>query len=370
MNVNRRQILTAAAAAAAAAASCPVLAGAVRPDLSIQTIGQAAKKAGILFGTCIEHEVFDDAAYGQLVRDQCGIVINANALKFDFLRPNGPEIDYSPADRLLDFAEQAKLPFRATNLIWNDYLPAWLKARSRREVAGIFDRHIDEVAARYAGRIQSWDVVNEPFAPWDREPGVFRKGAWYDALGPGYIDRAFRRAAKADPKCKLVLNEAFCEQNDDVGNAVRPELLKLVKSMRDNDVPLHAVGLQAHLKPQLPYDDQGFARFVSDLAAEKVDIYLTELDCDDTSFPVDPIARDELVAARYRDFLGAVLAVPAVNVVIMWGLADGYTWYNDLAKESGAILTKPPRPMPFDRNLAPKAQYVALCDAFANRKVG
>jgi endo-1,4-beta-xylanase len=362
MTLNRRQVLTGTAALAAAGA-CTVVA-APAPVSSIQA---AATKAGILFGTCIEQEVYSDLIYAQLIRDHCGIVINANALKFDFLRPTGPEIDYWVADRLLAWAEASKIPFRATNLVWNDYLPDWLKATSKREVIGIFDRHIDEVASRYSGRIQSWDVVNEPFAPWDGQPGVWRKGAWYNALGPGYIERAFRRAAKADPKCKLVLNEAFCEQDDEVGKAVRPELLKLVRSMRDKDVPIHAVGLQAHLKPQLPYDDQHFARFVSDLADEKVDIYLTELDVDDSTLPEDPIVRDEKVAARYRDFLGAVLAVPAVNVVIMWGLADGYTWYNDLAKESGSIINKP-RPLPFDRNLQPKAQHLAIIEAFNRRK--
>jgi len=29
-----------------------------------------------------------------------------------------------------------------------------------------FDSYIDEVVGRYSGKLQSWDIVNEPFWPW------------------------------------------------------------------------------------------------------------------------------------------------------------------------------------------------------------
>ncbi len=331
------------------------------------SIGALAEAAGIKFGTCIEKEVFEDAGYGALVQRECRILIDATSLTFGWMRPEGPEANFAPADRLVAYAEGLKLPFRATTLIWNDYLPEWIKRQSRREAARVFDSHIDETAGRYAGRIHTWDVVNEPFAPWDGEPGNYRKGAWYDAIGPDYIERALRRTAAADPRARLLVNEAFCERDDDLGRTVRTEFMALVKRLRDKDVPLHAVGFQGHLQPQYPFDDQVFARFISDIAAEGVAIYITELDVDDRGFPADAIERDRGVARRYREFLNAVLDVPAVQVVNMWGLADSYTWYRDVAREAGTLELKAPRPLPYDAALGRKEAWYAIAGAFAAR---
>lgn len=332
-----------------------------------QTLGARAARAGLMFGTCIEQEVYEDPVYAALVREQCTIAVNANAFKFDWLRPTGRQADFSGAERLLDFAEDASLPFRGHALVWNDWVPDWVKALSKSEVETLLDAHIDEVVIRYSGRMQSWDVVNEPFAPWDNQPGQYRKGAWYDALGPGYIERAFRRAAAADPKARLVLNEAFCERDDDLGRTVRPALLDLVKRLKDADVPLHVVGLQAHLQPQFAFDDAVYARFLESLAAEGVDIYLTELDVDDSSLSADLNERDAGVARRYADFLTAALSVAAVKAVIAWGLSDKYTWYRDLARTAGTLKQRPPRPLAYDPAFAPKWAWIAIAEAFDAR---
>ena len=97
-------------------------------------------------------------------------------------------------------------------------MPAWIKVMSAAERRAYFDAYIDEVVARYSGKLHSWDVVNEPFWPGHKAPGGFRLGPWYDAFGgTDYIRRAFERAAKADSKTKLVLNEAQTERDDEVG---------------------------------------------------------------------------------------------------------------------------------------------------------
>ncbi len=68
-----------------------------------------------------------------------------------------------------------------------------------------FDLYIEEVAARYVGKLHSWDVVNEPFWPGHKAPGGYRLGPWYDTFGTEYVRRAFERVAMVDRKTKLVL---------------------------------------------------------------------------------------------------------------------------------------------------------------------
>lgn len=361
---NRRSVL----GALGACAGMPFLPAIAADEVPLEsTLGAKAARAGITFGSCFEFEVFEDPLYARRFTEECRILVNANSFKFDWLRPTSPQADFSRAERLLRFAEDAKLPFRAHALIWNDWVPDWVKALSKAEVQKIFDAHIDEVVIRYSGRVQSWDVVNEPFAPWDNEPGIFRNGAWYQAFGPDYIDRAFRRAAAADPKAKLVLNEAFCERDDDLGKAVRPALLAQVKKLKDAGAPLHAVGLQAHLQPQYPFDDAAYARFLEEIAANGVDIYISELDVDDSELPDDVPRRDAIVAERYGNFLTAVLQVPAVKTVITWGLSDKYTWYRDLARTRGTLETRPPRTLPYSELCQRKPAWHAIAAAFDAR---
>ena len=137
-------------------------------------------------------------------------------------------------------------------------LGAFERDKRAEKVRPVLDAYIDEVVARYRGRLQSWDVVNEPFWPGHRAPGGFRLGPWYDAFGADYVRRAFVRAAQADPKTKLVLNEAQTERDDEVGLAVRAGLLKLVADLKHAGVKLDVVGLQGHLQPQYPHDPARF----------------------------------------------------------------------------------------------------------------
>src|SRR2546423_8177770 len=179
-----------------------------------------------------------------------------------------------------------------------------------------FDGYVDEVVGRYAGMLPPWDIVTEPFWPGHRASGGYRLGPWHDAFGPDYVRRAFERAAKADPRTKLVLNEAHTEREDEVGRGIRTGLLRLVAELRDAGVALHAVGLQGHLQPRHPHDPAKFAEFVEALAQHKVDIYISEFDVQDETFPDDVAARDAMVAETAEKFLTNVLRIPAVKALI------------------------------------------------------
>lgn len=357
--INRRQILSALAAGAIVPAMAQTM-----PDVSLGAIGAVV---GVAFGSAFDREIFTDDAYRALIAREAKIATTENSLKFDWLRPKGPAADFEMADRLVAFAERNTIRLRGTALVWNDYPPPWLSGLSTRELVAIFDRHIDEAVGRYRGRLFSWDVVNEPFFPPHGNPGGFRKGPWYAAMGKDYVARAFRRAAAADPSMVGVLNEAFCEQDDTLGKSVRPRLLGLVDELKDQGVPLGAVGLQGHLKPQLAFDDRGFVEFLHALAERKVDIYITELDVDDMGFADEVTLRDQAVAQRYGAFLTAVLSVPAVKAVITWHLSDRYSWYRDVALRRNRFA-RAPRPLPYDETLARKPAWNAIASALAGRR--
>ena len=330
------------------------------------SLGEIAARAGVVYGASAGTVIFDDAEYRLLYLKHCKALTTDVDMKFDWLRPEAGKWDWAPADRLAAFAERTGMTLRGHALIWNENAPDWLKALSLAEIRRVFDEHIETVVARYAGRVAVWDVVNEPFWPGHGKPGGYRTGPWYEAFGPGYVERALKRARAVDPHVRLAINEAHCERDDGVGRAIREGMARLVAQLRDVDAPLDALGFQGHLQPGRPYDDAAFAAFLRRFSG--LELHITELDVNDETFPAAIRERDALVARRYHDFLSAVLAVPAVNTVINWQLADHYSWYNDLARSGQLRSRRAPRPLPFDSAYRRKPAWFAMARAFRERK--
>jgi endo-1,4-beta-xylanase len=334
----------------------------------LQGLGSIAAKNGFVFGAAAGPVIDKDAAYRELYTTQTRIITTDVAMKMGTIMPQPGPKRFESADRLLQFCAGNRIEMRGHCLIWNEWVPQWIKSMSVPERQAFFDSYIEEVVARYAGRLHSWDVVNEPFWPGHKAPGGYRLGPWYEAFGTGYVRRAFERVASVDKKTRLVLNEAQTERDDEVGLAVRSGLLRLVDELRDAGVPLHAVGLQGHLQPRYPHDPARFAEFLHALADRKVEIYITEFDVRDDTFPDDISARDAMIADTAEKFLTNVLRVPAVKIVIAWELADNYSFYTDAAKKKDPLAERLPRPLPFDSSMQRKPLWFAMARAFENAK--
>jgi endo-1,4-beta-xylanase len=333
-----------------------------------QSLGEIAAKNGFMFGAACGPVIDKDLAYRELYTTHTKIVTTDIAMKMGTIAPQAGPKRFESADRLLQFCNEHRIPMRGHCLIWNEWVPQWIKAMSVSERQTFFDGYIEEVVGRYAGKLQSWDIVNEPFWPGHKAPGGYRLGPWYDAFGTDYIRRAFERAAIVDKKTKFVLNEAQTERDDDVGRAVREGLLRLVDELQHAGVRLQAVGLQGHLQPRYPHDPGRFAEFLHALAGRGVDIYITEFDVRDDTFPDDIAARDAMVAKTAENFLDTVLKVPAVKAVIAWELADNYSFYTDAVKRKDPLAQRLPRPLPFDDAMQKKPLWFAMARAFEKAK--
>ncbi len=337
------------------------------PIAAVPSLGELAARRGILFGAAVDRTVLGDPRLAALYRHQTRIVTTDTALKFGSIRPRPEVADYGEADALVDFAGRAGLAMRGHTLAWNSWQPDWVERLSQRECAYWLERHIAETVGRYAGRLHSWDVVNEPLWPEDGLPGGLRGGPWYKGLGADYIRRSFVAARAADPKVRLVLNEAGPEwkQGFSPGARYRTDLLRLVDDLQHAGVRLDAVGLECHWFPGFTFDAEAFGQLVRDLAARDLDVYLTEIDVNDRDFPGDAAHRDALVAARYAELMRAALAEPAVKVIQTWELSDGQTWLRE-----GARPGRAPRPLPFDAEYRPKDAYQAIARALKETRPG
>jgi endo-1,4-beta-xylanase len=367
-SITRRAALLAAAAAACAR-------GTVYSQAAEQGLQDLAAAKGLDYGSMVTWKSWDgddaisrDDAFSQLVVRECGLIVSAMEMFWRLNSKNAGEMDFAGADALVDWGQKHGKKVRGHNLLWHGQTPGWYKGIGDKAYAEkMLVEHVTSMCGRYAGRIHSWDVVNEIFDPNSDRPDGLDDNAFLKILGPGYVDLAFQAARQADPKALLVINDYNFEYDTDNNERKRRFLLALLDGMKQRNTPIDAVGIQSHLwlARREHFDQNVFANFLKEVSDRGLKIIVSELDVIDTSAPGDVGARDAEVASMYKDYLNVALANPATKAVITWGLADPDSWVSHYAiDEFKRADGLPPRPLPFDGELKPKPAYFAIADAF------
>ncbi len=324
------------------------------PQTRTSAAGTSAKP--IPYGAAVRVDALtSDMSYRAAVIANCQIVVPEGEMKWPDIHPARDEYRFEKADALMDFARQNNIEVRGHTLAWYGGMPAWTAAiESRAEAERELVDHIETVVSRYRGAIPSWDVVNEPLVDWPEDKSSLRPSIWTSRLGPDYLPIALRATAAADPDTRLVLNEYDVEFRGERFAARRKALVRLLRSLRDRDVPLHAVGLQAHLFAERAIDRDGLQELLKEIAALKLDVLITELDVIDYELPGKVSERDALVAGIAGQFLEAVCDVVRPRAILTWGLSDRYTWVPTYFKRPDGM---PNRPLPLDAELRRKPLF-------------
>jgi endo-1,4-beta-xylanase len=325
------------------------------------TLRARASANGILYGSAAAQGVLQsDAAYAAAVARECAILTPEAELKWGTLRPSATGFNFGPADWLLQFAQSNRMQMRGHTLVFWQSIPGWVtNTMNAGNAQEILQNHIATVCGHYAGKLHSWDVVNEAIDFSSGRPDGLRNSIWLQTLGPDYIAQAFQLARAADPHAILVYNDFGFEYATSDQEQRRRALLALFNTLKGANVPIQALGLQTHLYAGMtaqfkPEVYQAFLKEVSDMGLK---IFITEMDVQDKSLPADPSARDAQVANIYTQVLSAALANPAVTVVETWGLADKYSW---LQKHAARPDGQEVRTLPLDDSLQAKSVYNAI----------
>jgi endo-1,4-beta-xylanase len=319
---------------------------------------QRAKTKGIIYGAFpqVGSEDFRrDPKWKALFVRECGMIVAGSY--WDQTRPNVTDFDFKETDSMVKFASDNKMLVRGHPLVWYNAPAPWMKETINSQNARqILTTHIKTVVRRYAGKMHSWDVVNEAIELKNGQSAL-RKDLWSESLGPDYIELSFRTAAQADPKALLVYNETELEYSE----AHQVAVLQLLERLKSKGTPLHALGIQSHLDGSRDdFNPQKFRKFIKNVANLGLKVMITELDVIDQNLPLDINQRDRIIAGVYEDYLTTVLAEKSVIAVINWGLTDRYTWINQYIPRKDQA---PSRPLPFDRDMKPKLAWNGISRA-------
>jgi endo-1,4-beta-xylanase len=341
------------------------------PDAGPPLWRRAAAR-GLIFGAATGAPRLKDRAYAAALAEEAAMVVPEAELKWPLLRPQLDRFQFGGADRVAAFAAEQRLLLRGHTLVWGDrfFAPGVLEQlEAAPDPERLLVAHVRAVAARYAGRMYAWDVVNEALGR-SRAPTAARplepNWVWYRRLGPGFVDTAFRAAAEADSVAMLAFNETGFElgRSDPLAPARREAALVLLAGLLDRGVPVHAFGIEAHLDAAAfpsGFDPDGYRAFLADAAGLGLTLMVSELDVNDARLEGDGQRRDQVVAGVYADYLAVALDEPAVAAVGTWGLTDRYSWLQVKARRPDG---RPLRPLLLDASLRRKPAWAAAAAAF------
>jgi endo-1,4-beta-xylanase len=373
-------------------------------------IGTAVNRSMVTGSAGFRRSAEQNAKDVALLKDQFNQFTAENDMKWQLIHPREGKdgYDFGPADAFVNFGLSNRMYLVGHTLVWHSQTPNWVFAgtnpppasvtnavraaapgtntpgtnrigrgrfgpgfgggfgrytgprASRDELLQRMREHIHTVVGRYKGKVKSWDVVNEAIADGNGT-NVLRNSLWLEIIGPDFIAKAFQHAHEADPQAILRYNDYGLENP-----AKRKKLITLIKSLQAQNVPIHAIGSQAHVNVATTFETMD--QTLTEMAALGLPIHITELDVNSAAggqrgFGADISQNaattqgglvseaDKKLADAYAGIFRAFLKHrDNVKMVTFWGVNDANSW-----RANG-------KPLLFDVNAQPKPAFNAVIE--------
>lgn len=310
-----------------------------------------------------------DTASINIVKNEFDAIVAENCMKSMFLQPKEGEFFFEDADKFVEFGEQNNLYITGHCLIWHSQAPWWFfvdndgKDVSAEVLKQRMKTHITTVVSRYKGRIKGWDVVNEAIM----EDGSYRKSKFYTILGEEFIPLAFQYAHEADPDAELYYNDY-----NEWHKGKRETIINLIKSFKEKNIRIDAVGMQGHFGMDGPSLEE-YQATIDDYTSTGVKVMVTELDLSALPSPrrntganisdieaysqkMNPYTTGlpDSVSIAWTERMGSFFKLfidnkEKITRVTLWGVSDVDSWKNDFPMKGRTDY-----PLLFDRQYKAK----------------
>jgi endo-1,4-beta-xylanase len=329
---------------------------------------ELADALGVRFGAAVMvRDIRDDPEYAPVLTREFNSVTPFVDMKWGSIHPAPDRYDFGAADELVALAEAHDMRVRGHALVYGQVIdppnPEYLSQTVDPErLRVLMAEHIQTVAGRYAGRIDAWDVVNEPLRAFgDPSQGDgLSQHVFSRLLGPGYIAEALHLARQADPSAQLFVNEFGAL----VPGPKQDRYYRLVEELVASEAPLDGVGFQGHVVPLFGAapTEREIETTLRRFAALGVAVEITELNVFTRTLGhvlslglrYDEGAELKMQADRYASVTRACLAVPACQGVTIWTFTDRYPTTIETLTRLEDI------PLIFDNAYRPKPAAFAL----------
>lgn len=239
---------------------------------------------------------------------------------------DSPKVYRRPApDLAVEYCEEKGIYPKAHCLTYFNFTPNWVDTNSISDQKKRLDKRYRELAERYAGRIEAWEVINELMcieAPRMANP-FFRED--------DVLEWNFKLAEKYFPLNELIVNEAghlwcwgsFAEN--------RSAYYQMIERGIKNGARIDSIGMQYHIftsgratEMQLGrymYNPENIFRVLDCYEKLRRPIQITEI----TIPAYSNDAEDEALQAEIIENLYSIwFSHKAVEMITYWNVTDGY----------------------------------------------
>jgi GH35 family endo-1,4-beta-xylanase len=216
--------------------------------------------------------------------------------------------------RALDSLDRHKIAVRGHNVIWPSwkFLPTSLKTLESNPTAlrAAIDKHIDEVTLFTKGRLNDWDVINEPYSEKDI----------MTIFGNEIMADWFKRVRNNDRTVKLYLNDYDILSGGGTNTKKQDSYFNLVKYIEEKGGQVEGIGFQGHFGSDLTSVTKVYS-IIDRFAELGKEIKITEHDIN--------VSQRQVQADYTRDFMTICFSHESVKSFLFWGFWANSHWLPD-----------------------------------------
>lgn len=265
----------------------------------------------------------DSAMYIDLFPKLFDWAVPENEMKWPNTDRAPDTINFTEADRLINWCLARGIKVRGHNLFWNEdvrWLPTWALTLTPVEFKAAMARRIDTAMTHFKGRVAHWDIINELIHYPQATHGTPEVTLFDSATADPDIFRwVLNRARKIDPVAKFTINEyAILEDLDATPTTFAIYKDKMNRLLTDSS-SFDIVGLEGHFGGSIVQE-----KYASNLdkvtAAIPKPIWLTEVDW----------SVFEEVPDRMEEMMRSAFAHPNVGGLMLWSWWEARLWRSDM----------------------------------------
>jgi len=296
-----------------------------------------------------------DLNKADLIKHHFNSMTCANSMKYVSLTKNPGEYNFDRADKLLKFARENGIAMHGHTLVWHNQTPDYIFENvSAEQLLETLRMHTQKVKDHF-GEFETFDAVNEAIE--DKSDEFFRDTKWHRILGDDYISQVFRVIHEVMPNTDLFYNdynECFPEK--------REKIVRLLKQLISEGVPIAGMGMQSHISLYSPSFDE-IKRSIEEYASLGLKLRISELDVSVYKDNEEPqLVLDKELLKRQADYYGELFKIyrfyaQHIDAVTFWGVADSDSWLNFFP-----VRGRRNYPLLFDDNGQPKEAFYRVMD--------
>lgn len=315
-------------------------------------IGMAIKASQLTTGS----------SYDVILKNEFSSISAEYEMKMDQISTASGVYNWTVADKIVAYGNTNKINVHGHALIWHNAVPQWLKdfSGTDAEFAAEVKKYITDVVTHYAGKVKSWDVVNEAV---DDNGGAMRNTIFLKRMGSNYVKDCFqwaRNAATAAGDTSLLL--FYNDYATSTNIPKQDKVFSLVDDLKAAKV-IDGLGFQMHNTYLSPTKAE-IETDINKAVAKGLKIHVSELDIQVNQFnDITTFTNERRLAqkAKYKEIVKIYNAIPAVNkyALTVWGMKDNESWI-----PFSTELNHPGNdwPLLYDANFAIKSSHTGFLE--------